>query len=209
MGHSSFKIRGKTTALVTDPYDSEKVGLKFPRDTQADVVTISHDHFDHNFVSAVLGSPVVVQGPGEYEVGGIKIYGYQTFHDQVQGQERGKNTVYLIDVDGIKLLHCGDLGQKFTNEQLEQVDDPDILFVPVGGVYTIDAKEAAEVVKQIEPKIVIPMHYKKSNMTASFDSLTAVDEFLKEIGKDVEPVNRLSITKDKLPEETQAIIFNF
>lgn len=212
LGHSSFRLRGKNAAVVTDPFDPKIVGQSFPK-VNADVVTLSHDHPDHNrrdLVGArVEGkAPIVFTGPGEYEVNGVKIYGYQTFHDAQNGSERGKNTMYVINVDGINILHCGDLGHPLTDAQIEEIGDVDILIVPTGGHYTINEKEAITVVRQIDPYIVIPMHYNEAGKADSFKELSGVDAFLKEIGKTVEPTPKLTITHDKLPEELEVVVLS-
>lgn len=218
LGHSSFRIRGKNAALVTDPFDPGMVGFSFPKVT-ADVVTVSHEHPDHNQTQLVAGrveglpaqpgkSAVVVRGPGEYEVNGIKIYGYPTFHDSENGSKRGKNTIYLLKVDGVNILHCGDLGHILSDALLEEIDEVHILLVPTGGFYTINEKEALAVVRQVDPSIVIPMHYKQDKMKESFGSLSTVDAFLKEIGKTGEVQPKLTITHDKLPEELEVIVLS-
>lgn len=207
LGQSCFRIKGKETVLLTDPYDSQKVGFKFPK-TTADVVTISHDHYDHNNWIAVEGTdqrpePFVINSPGEYEVAGISVFGVPSFHDSLNGQKFGKNTIYIIALEGVRLIHLGDLGHKLDNNQLEQVNGADVLFVPVGGTYTLDAKKAAEVVNQIDPSIVIPMHYKSPGLNIE---LAPVEDFLKEMGREeVKPVPKLVI-KDNLPQEQELII---
>lgn len=203
LGHSSFRLRGKTATLVTDPFESKMIGLKFPK-VSADIVTISHDHNDHNQADLVSGSPFVISGPGEYEVKGVSVYGLATFHDEQGGAERGKNTVYVINIDGMKLAHLGDLGHELSEGQLEELADIDILMIPVGGVYTIDAKRAAQVAGQIDARIVIPMHYKLPGLTLG---LAGVNEFLKEMGADeVRSQPKLFLTRDKLPEEQAVMV---
>lgn len=203
IGHSCFKIRGKQATLVTDPFSPEFTGLKFPK-IEADIVTISHNHEDHNQVALVGASPQVFSGPGEYEVKGVKILGIATFHDSSAGSERGKNTVFQIQMDGLTLVHLGDLGEKLTTSQVEALNGIDILLVPVGGVYTIDGKNAAAVVAQLEPRIVIPMHYGVPGLKYQLDPL---DKFLKEMGKEtIQPQPKLVISKDKLPEEMGIIV---
>lgn len=203
LGHSSFRLRGKTATLVTDPFESKMIGLKFPK-VSADIVTISHDHNDHNQADLVSGSPFVISGPGEYEVKGVSVYGLATFHDEQGGAERGKNTVYAINIDGMKLAHLGDLGHELSEGQLEELADIDILMIPVGGVYTIDAKRAAQVAGQIDARIVIPMHYKLPGLTLG---LAGVNEFLKEMGADeVRSQPKLFLTRDKLPEEQAVMV---
>jgi len=203
LGHASFKIKGKTTSLLTDPFSPSMTGLKFPK-VEADIVTISHNHEDHNQASLVGGNPQVFSGPGEYETKGVKILGVATFHDSSAGSERGKNTVYQIKMDGLTLIHLGDLGHPLTAEEVEALNGVDILMVPVGGIYTLDGKGAAQVVAQLEPKIVIPMHYGAPGLRFNLDS---VDKFLKEMGKEmVTPQPKLVISKDKLPEEMGIVI---
>lgn len=206
LGHSSFRIKGKTVTIVCDPYDSEKVGFKFPK-LEANIVTLSHDHFDHNQSQLVGGNPKVVSGPGEYEIAGVSIFGTHSYHDNREGQERGPNTIYTMAIDGVSVCHLGDLGHKLSDEQLDSIGNVDLLFVPVGGVYTIGPGEANEVVSQIEPKVVIPMHYKVPGLALSkADQLHEVDDFVREIG--VEPVreSKFAVTSDKIPEEMQLVV---
>lgn len=203
LGHSSFKIRGKQASLVTDPFSPAMTGLKFPK-VEAEIVLISHQHEDHNQASLVGGNPRVFAGPGEYEVLGVKILGLATFHDEKKGSERGKNTVFQIKMDGLTLVHLGDLGEKLTSQLVEALNGVDLLLIPVGGVYTINGQSAAEVVAQLEPKLVIPMHYQTPVL--KFE-LEPVEKFLKEMGKEeVKPQPKLVIGKDKLPEETEVIV---
>ena len=202
-GQSCFKILSNNLVIITDPFD-KSLGLTPPR-LNADIVTISHEHFDHNNAAGLGGSPFVIKGPGEYEIKGISVYGIQSFHDEVQGQKRGLNTIYLIETEGIKLCHLGDLGQdKLSEEQIEEIDDPDILFVPVGGTYTLDGKAAAGVVNQIEPRMVVPMHYQ---LVGQKNDLAAVDKFLKEMGAaKKEPVEKITFKKKNLPQETEVVV---
>jgi L-ascorbate metabolism protein UlaG (beta-lactamase superfamily) len=204
-GHSSFKLKGKSVILVTDPYEGEKVGLKFPK-TTADIVTVSHQHADHNAVKDIEGTPLVVSGPGEYEVKGVRIIGVPSFHDDEKGAKRGKNILFRIQMDGISYLHCGDLGHMLSEEDLELLDGIDVLFIPVGGIYTINPSQAAAIIAKIEPSIVIPMHYASEQNKDKPDSLLPVSAFLKEMGKEVIPVPKLSITKDKLPVEQTIVV---
>ena len=201
LGHSSFRIKGKYATLVTDPY-AASTGLKFPK-TDCDIVTISHGHQDHNDLSKIGGEPKVVSGPGEYEIKEVSIFGIQTFHDDSLGKERGRNTVYSITMDGLHLCHLGDLGHKLTQDQLGEIGQVDILFTPVGGVYTIDAEAAVGAVSAIEPKIIIPMHYKVPGL--AYD-LETVEAFVKEIGMEPTKVEKYNVNSDKLPEERQLVI---
>ncbi len=203
-GQSCFKIQSGETVVFTDPFDKE-IGLTPPR-SQADIVTISHNHFDHNNQDALSNEPLVVDGPGEYESKGVNIKGILSFHDDKEGQERGINTIYIIEIESIKICHLGDLGQsKLAAEQVEKINGVDILMIPVGGVYTIDGETAADIINQIEPRIVIPMHYKIPGLTVKIDG---VDVFLKEMGiAKKEAVDKLTLKKKDLPEEeTQVVV---
>ncbi|MBI2019078.1 MBL fold metallo-hydrolase [Candidatus Daviesbacteria bacterium] len=210
-GQACFKIKGKNATVVIDPYDPEYTGLKAPKDLQADVVLTSHDHKDHNFGGSVTTSagvkPMIFSQPGEYEIGGAVITGIDSFHDNSQGSERGKNTIFHLFFDGLDIVHLGDLGQsKLTEEQIAQIGETDILLIPVGSIYTLDAKAASEIVSQLEPKIIIPMHYKIEGL--KFE-LEGVEGFLKEMGAEQAVAQqKLSITREKLPEEPQVVVLN-
>jgi L-ascorbate metabolism protein UlaG (beta-lactamase superfamily) len=207
LGHSSFFIRGKSAKIVTDPFNSSFVGLPFPK-TEADIVIISHQHNDHNDTSKIDGTPLIIDIPGEYEKCGIRVYGFSSYHDDSQGSKRGLNTIYKIEIDDINLLHLGDLGHILSDEIIEEIDVVDILFIPVGGHYTIDAAVAEQLVQQIEPSIVIPMHYSVPKMKPDLAAkLAPVSEFLKKRGvAAAEPVKKLSIAKADLTEETKVIV---
>ncbi|MBI2612124.1 MBL fold metallo-hydrolase [Candidatus Gottesmanbacteria bacterium] len=207
IGHASFRLRGKDGAVMTDPYDSSMVGLSYPK-LSATIVTISHNHDDHNKANLIEGNPLIISGPGEYESGGIKVYGISTFHDGEKGTKRGQNTVYRIEIDGISVIHLGDLGHKLIDSQVDSLDGVDVLLVPVGGEFTLDAKDAAEVVSQLEPKIIIPMHYNKKELNQKFfAALSGVDAFLKEMGKTgITSQPKLSLTKEKLPVEPTVVV---
>lgn len=195
-GQSCFRLRSRGLALVTDPYSPE-TGLKLPRLT-ANVVTVSHDHEDHNYVKGVKGSPYVITGPGEYEVGGVFVFGVATYHDARQGEERGKNTAYLIEFEGVTICHLGDLGHALTQEQVEQLNGIDVLLIPVGGRTTLTGARAAEVVGVLEPKVVIPMHYKIRGLEASLET---ANRFLKEMGVETpERMEALTITEGQYEE---------
>ncbi len=208
LGHSSFRIKGKNAVLVTDPFHGDHTGLKFPKNVVADVVTISHNHQGHNAVEVVDGTPFCINGPGEYEVKGIGVLGFPTYHDTQKGEKLGKNTVYRIEVDGIDILHLGDLGELPSTKDVEGFGNVDILLVPVGGTFTIDAAAAAKLVAEIEPKIVIPMHYQAPGLHAEvYKDLSSVDVFTKELGKEaVTPQPKYVTTKDKLPVAMEVIV---
>lgn len=204
LGHSSFIIQTKDTSIVCDPY-SPDLGLRFPSGIKADILTISHDHYDHNNIKAVEGNPFIIKEPGEFEIKGVNIFGISSFHDKNQGKERGLNTMFLIEAEGVTVCHLGDLGQALSNDQINELDGVDVLLVPVGGTYTIDAKEAEEVILQIEPKIVIPMHY---GVVGLKENLNPLSIFLKDMGKEnVEPQNKFVIKSgQEMPEETQIVV---
>lgn len=205
-GQAMFKLKGKNAAVFVDPYKSEFTGLKLPKDLSADLAISTHNHDDHNNLEVITDAALRITGPGEYEVKGVSVIGVSTFHDKENGTQRGRNTVYNISIDGLNIVHLGDLGHKLSEEQIEEIGSTDILLVPVGSVYTIDAKAASDVVSQLEPKIVIPMHYGLPGL--KFE-LEPVENFLKEMGFDaVEGQPKLSITKDKLPDELQVVVLN-
>ena len=201
-GQSCFRLRDYGRAVVTDPYNPE-IGLRVPRVT-ASLVTVSHDHNDHNHVQALRGSPYVVAGPGEYEIGGIFVVGIATFHDDRGGAERGPNTAYLIEFDDLTVCHLGDLGHIPSQEQIEQFNDVDILLIPVGGRSTLSGARAAEVVNLIEPRIVIPMHYRIPGLAQQSDTAT---RFLSEMAVEKPTtVDTFKITRSQLPDQTQVVL---
>jgi len=205
LGHSCFRIRGSHAIIITDPYPPS-LGYSLGKPT-ARVVTVSHQHPGHSYVQGIGGGPRRLTGPGEYEISGVLIMGIATFHDREKGRKRGKNTVYLMEVDEISVCHLGDLGHVLTAEQVEELGDVDVLLLPVGGVSTINAPMAAEVVRQLEPKVVVPMHYKTEALSWE---LEPVERFLKEIG--VEPVvsqPKLSFTRSSLPASTQVFLLDY
>lgn len=209
LGQACFKVKGKDVSLVFDPYDPDFTGLS-PLKIDADIVCVSHQHQDHNNVSAVKATeegvePFVIAGPGEYEKAGVNIVGVDSFHDDSQGSEKGKNTIYVATVDEINIIHLGDLGQKkLTQEQIEVLSPCDVLLIPVGGAYTIEAKDVPDLIAQLEPKIIVPMHYKLPGL--KFD-LADVSSFFTVMGKEKpEPLAKLSVSKDKLPEEPQIVL---
>jgi len=206
LGQSCFKIQGKDVALVTDPYGAG-VGFKLPR-LSAQIVTVSHDHDDHNNIDGVHGesgeNPFIITGPGEYEVKGVFVYGIPFWHDKSEGQEHGESTAYRIEMEGISIAHLGDLGHPLSEEQVAKLDGVDILLIPVGGKRTIGAREAAEIINEIEPRVVVPMHYKIPGLKID---LEPVDKFLKEMGASkAEHLPKLKITKKDLPQEETKII---
>lgn len=209
-GHSCFKLADTQGTVLMDPFD-ESVGFALPR-LSADVVTVSHDHADHNAYQAIKGTarrqnPFIIKMAGEYEVQMISVFGVETWHDATEGAERGPNTVYTVYLDGIRVCHLGDLGHELTAKQREAIGDIDVLMVPVGGQYTIDAATAVKVVRTLEPAIVIPMHYQTAQHEPKvFGELSQVDAFLKAFGAETTPVAKLTLSASKLPEETEVVV---
>lgn len=189
--------------IVIDPFD-ESLGLRVPK-LNADILLTSHQHYDHSNIKAVSGEPFLIDGPGEYEVKGTYIKGISAFHDDSLGKERGKITIFTIETEEMKICHLSDFGQKeLTEKQLEEIGEVNILMIPVGGVYTISAREAAAIIKQIEPQIVIPMHYKIPEIKEKLEDL---DKFLKVMGvKSSEHLEKLSIKKKDLAVEGETKI---
>jgi L-ascorbate metabolism protein UlaG (beta-lactamase superfamily) len=210
LGHSSFLIKTKTAKIVTDPFDSDMVGLKFPK-TEADIITVSHQHADHNQVKNVLGingvNPLVIDMPGEFEKMNVRIFGFQSYHDKTKGSERGENILYKFESEGLSVLHCGDLGVIPEESFLDAIGEVDILMVPVGGFYTINADEAVQLVKKIEPSIVIPMHYKQDRLNPKLaEKLSPVSEFTKKFGVEPTPIPKLVYKKEEIEQEMKIVV---
>jgi len=209
IGHSSFLIKSKDTTLITDPFDPLMVGLRFPK-IESQIVTVSHPHPDHNATILVGGNPLVINLPGEFEKQGIRIFGFSSFHDKTKGSERGENILYKIEAEGLSILHCGDLGFVPDDNYLEQIGGIDILMVPVGGDVTIDAAEAVDLIKKVEPSIVLPMHYGSPQLKPTFSKLAPVADFLKKIGaEDMQPLPKLVIKKEGLSEEMKVVLLEY
>lgn len=205
LGHSCFRIKTTHGIVITDPYEP-KVGYTLGKPT-ARIVTVSHDHHDHNYVEGVTGEFKVINRPGEYEISDILIFGIATFHDTEHGNQRGKNVMYRIETDDLSVCHLGDLGHPLSATQIEQLQNCDVLLVPVGSVFTINGTAAAEIVRQITPKVVIPMHYKTPQL--SFE-LEPVDRFLQEMGAtNAVPQPKLNITRSNAPETTQVVLLDY
>ncbi len=204
-GHSCFKLQDKIgsegVTVVVDPYGVES-GLKMPK-IEADILAITHKHVDHSNREAIKGTPFIIDTPGEYEVKGVSVEGVEVPHDDKGGSERGKVIAYRINIDDVVVVHLGDLGAPLDPKQLEVLSGADILLIPVGGKYTIDAKKAVEVVSQIEPRIIVPMHYKIPGLKYDLDG---VDKFVKEIGLKPRQEEKLKISKKELPQEDMELV---
>jgi L-ascorbate metabolism protein UlaG (beta-lactamase superfamily) len=197
-GQSFFKIETQNKVIAIDPYDENYTGLK-PSRFKADILLVSHQHQDHNNTKLILGEPFLLDSPGEIEIDGIFVEGIETFHDNNNGATLGKNTIFLIKSEGLNIVHLGDLGEKKLKEELlETLGAVDILFIPVGGKYTINYSEAVNIVSQIEPNFVIPMHYKIDGLKIDLDG---IDKFTKEFGLTPEILDKFVIRKSNIPEE--------
>lgn len=202
-GHASFQIDTNAGRIITDPFNEELGYPMFPR--QADMVTVSHQHWDHNKVETVSGSPQVFSAPGFYQLEGMTIQGYPTFHDKKSGQERGRNTVFKICTEDVTLLHLGDLGHMISRDTAKEIGAVDILLLPVGGKFTVGADTAYDLVDLLRPRIVIPMHYQTPHL--SFH-LAPVEEFTSRFEK-VLKLPALKISSQDLPGETQIIVLDY
>ncbi|OGM12603.1 hypothetical protein A2V80_03465 [Candidatus Woesebacteria bacterium RBG_16_39_8b] len=206
LGHSCFRLKGKSAILVTDPFNPAVVGLPFKNIT-GDIITVSHQHEDHNFVDAVSNVRKVIDAPGEYEISGISIIGLPSYHDDKKGKIRGKNIIFVIEIDGLRLAHLGDLGYKLSETEIESLGSIDILMVSTGGEYTIGSADAAQITRAIDPYIIIPMHYQvKGLKKVLFDKLSSVEPFLEDMGVGVERIDKLIVKKESLTEEQKIVV---
>ena len=206
LGHACFLITTDSgIRIVTDPFD-ETVGYPVP-DVEADIVTSSHDHFDHNHVQSLRGNFQLINGVGSYYESDVPITGIKTYHDEVMGQKRGENVVYVIEADGMRLCHLGDLGHLLDDKTVGEIGPVDILLIPVGGTYTIDAEEAVKVAAQLNPRLIIPMHFKTPVMNFP---ITGVELFLDKMGAG-ERVgsNELSVSRQDLADGTQVKVLDY
>jgi len=202
LGHACFRIRGREASVITDPY-GRSLGLSLGRQT-AEIVTISHDSPSHNAAEAVVGQPRVVRGPGEYEIRGVMIAGLATPGERGPNGELGRNTAYAIGIDDLTICHLGDLGKTLTPEQIDALKDPDVLCIPVGGNCTLPPAEVVEVVSQLEPKLVLPMHYALPGVSLK---LEPIERFCREMGvQEIRAQPKLTVTRGSLPDETTVVI---
>ncbi len=205
LGHSAFLFETQGLKIVTDPYDHNDNRIGYgPIIVPVDIVTISHDHADHNYAKDLRGNPQKVKGSGTFEVRGITFTGVETYHDPTKGSQRGSNTIFVIGAEGLKLCHAGDLGHTLSRDKIEAIGPVDILLIPVGGFYTIDAAEATKVMEDLDPKSVIPMHFKTEVLDFP---ITGVDEFLK--GKSNvrhQGSSELEVTKQTLPGKREIVV---
>lgn len=207
-GLSCFRIREGGVTVICDPYD-RSVGPVLPK-MRADIVTVSHDRPGHNAVDRVLGEPKVLTGPGEYEVKNVFITGLTTYHRRSDKHPLERNVAFFFEFGDLTVGHLGDIGEVPAQSEIEELNigEVDVLMVPVGGGETLDPARAVELVGLLEPRLVIPMHYRHPGLNESLlRTLEEVDKFLKEFGAaSIEPIETLKLTKSALPEETQIVL---
>lgn len=206
LAHACFLLESQDgNKIITDPFDGS-VGYKIPK-IEADLVTVSHDHYDHNYVEAVQGDPKIIKTPGEYAFSDIKIKGIPCFHDEVKGAKRGPNIIFVFEMDGLRICHLGDLGHLLSKAQVEEIGKVDVLLIPVGGTFTLDAEGAVAVVEQLSPRLVIPMHFKTPEVSLPIDP---VDNFLEKIGmgEHVDSTT-IEVTNDNLGDTQRVLVLNY
>lgn len=197
IGHACFKLTAQDgTTVITDPYD-ESVGIDMI-ELKADLITMSHEHHDHNETSMIVGDPVIARGPQLASVGSVTARAVNSWHDDAQGKLRGFNTVRIFNMDGLKIVHMGDQGCMPSEDVLEAIEDADVMMIPVGGTYTVDAAGAKAIIERAKPRCVIPMHVKTAHCPYP---IAKVDAFLAVMGaQGAVPVAKLDITKDTVPQ---------
>ena len=205
LGHSSFQLIESTgTTIVTDPYSSS-LGSEMPAVT-ADAVTVSHHHYDHDAVERVGGKPLVIDKEGSYELDGVDINSIRSFHDPEGGRLRGENIIFKFSMDGIEVCHLGDIGEECSTELIEALLPVDVLLIPVGGTYTIDAEQAKEYVDRIMPDIVIPMHYREKGKKLDVDRVEEFTDLFDEEEVDFEGGSEIDSSREDLGGDTTRII---
>lgn len=203
-GHSCFGITNEIT-LVTDPHDGKSIGIHAPSVT-GDIILVSHDHYDHNSVKSVEkeGSKVITD-TRKRNISNVEIKGIESFHDECCGEKRGSNTIYKFTMENITFCHMGDLGHDLDEETVQKIGDVDILFIPIGGTFTLDVKQAWRIIKKVKPRIAVPMHYKIGGLSLP---ITGIEPFLEESKYEILKVgNEIDIEKEDLPEEPEVWTF--
>lgn len=203
-GHSCFEITNEVT-LVTDPHDGKSIGIHAPNVT-GDIILVSHDHYDHNSVKSVEkeGSKVITD-IRKRNISNVEIKGIESFHDECCGEKRGSNIIYKFTMENITFCHMGDLGHDLDEDTVQKIGNVDILFIPIGGTFTLDAKQAWRIIKKVKPKIAVPMHYKIGGLSLP---ITGIEPFLEESKYEILKVgNEIDIEKEDLPEESEIWTF--
>ncbi|MFO7991182.1 MAG: MBL fold metallo-hydrolase [Thermoplasmata archaeon] len=205
-GHACFEVENKKV-IVTDPHDGKSIGIRQPQ-VEGDIILVSHDHFDHNAVRLVEKTDSeIIREPGEYDVEGVKIKGYPTYHDEAKGEKRGDNIIFKFETDNISFCHLGDLGHMLSDEMIEKIKPVNFLFIPVGGTFTIGPKRASELVSKIKPDIAVPMHFKVGGLSLAIQN---VEPFLSNYSE--ENIHKVGVELDfissDMPEETEVWVFS-
>jgi L-ascorbate metabolism protein UlaG (beta-lactamase superfamily) len=203
LGHACFEIAGEEKTVLTDPYDASVGYPLHPR--RADIVTISHDHFDHNDLSWVQAGTVYRQ-PGDFEWDGVTVHGIPSFHDELLGRRRGENVIFKITIDGLRVCHLGDLGHRLREDKIRTIGMVDVLLIPVGGCYTIDRAQAAEVAQKLEPRLTVAMHYRTDAVSMAIDDEKG---FLRLMGGVKLPEPSLEIDRRRLPARPQFVALDY
>jgi L-ascorbate metabolism protein UlaG (beta-lactamase superfamily) len=209
-GHACFQLRGKNAILITDPFSPQSGEPLRLGKANPSIVTISHTHPGHAQAIGMSGTPYVVRGPGEYEINDVLITGVASYHDDKNGKEQGHNTIYVIHMDDLVICHLGALGHTLKEEQLEEVADADVLLVPIGSNTTINATQAAEVISQVEPHLVIPMYSMTTAESGAREAADPLDKFCREMGVQVntQPQSKMNVTRSNLPLEMQVVLLS-
>lgn len=214
-GHSCFKLKGKDGMVIyIDPFKSETVGITLPKDV-ADVLVMTHQHEDHNARELITGpvkreSTFVIEHEGEYEIAGTQFSVLRSYHDKNEGADRGKNLIVSIIMEGLNIVHLGDLGHNLPDSQIEKLGSVDVLMIPVGGKTTIDAEEAMDLIKEIQPSYAIPMHFKTAASKDGLEALSTLEIFMEKNKFPLagEPVHKVKVDQSSLPDDTQILVMN-
>jgi L-ascorbate metabolism protein UlaG (beta-lactamase superfamily) len=207
-GHACFELQGKNITIVIDPFKG--IGIPEPK-AAADIVLCTHSHQDHNNVKPVMAKQgeTLEDFEGSKKIKGIAVRGIASFHDDTKGSKRGKNSIYTFNLDGVQFCHLGDLGHELSDQTVEEIGKVDVLFVPVGGYFTIGPDTATRVCEQLKPNLIIPMHYKMPKLASTFDLLKTVDDFVEgknNIDRVTGPV--VKIEESNLPKEPRILVLS-